>query len=397
MIKKILFILITISFFISCRNIPYKETGEYQESKIEAKTDEKPETQTDKKHDDISIVKPEVRTLTLIAAGDNLFHDTIFKTNNKNGIYDFSGIYSEIEELIQSADLAFINQETVMAGAQYGYSGYPAFNTPQALARTLFDTGFSIINQANNHSLDMGENGLLTTLDLWDTIEGITVLGARRSGDSYRIITKNNIRLGFLSYTYGLNGNTLSAKNRNIISLINRKSMEEEIGVLRPICDFLIVSMHWGEEYKGNPGKEQIELAQLLASLNVDLIIGHHPHVLQRFDTLPRPDGKQTLCFYSLGNFVSNQSEKERILGALMQVTFIKEGSTLSINEPQLIPVICHFEEGFTGTKVYPYYAYNDELLKKHWIRRRDNNCTFDFFNSVLNTLGVKLVLKKPL
>jgi poly-gamma-glutamate synthesis protein (capsule biosynthesis protein) len=283
-----------------------------------------------------------------------------------------------------------------MAGSQYGYSGYPAFNTPQVLARTLFDTGFSIINQANNHSLDMGEDGLLTTLDLWDTIEGVTVLGARRSGDSYKIITKNNISLGFLSYTYGLNGNALSAKNRNIVSIINRETMAKEIEVLRPLCDFLIVSMHWGDEYKMIPGKEQIELAQLLASLNVDLVIGHHPHVLQRFDTLPRPDGKQTLCFYSLGNFVSNQSEKERILGALMHVTFIKEGGALSINAPQLIPVICHFEEGFTGTKVYPLYAYNDELLKKHWIRNRDKNCTLNFFDSVLNTLGVKLVLNKP-
>jgi hypothetical protein len=83
-------------------------------------------------------------------------------------------------------------------------------------------------------------------------------------------------------------------------------------------------------------------------------------------------------------------------LGALMHVTFYKEDGLLSIKEPQLIPVICHFEEGFTGTKVYPFYAYNDELLKKHWIKYRDKNFTFDFFNGVLSSLGVKLVLEKP-
>jgi len=336
-------------------------------------------------------------TLTLLATGDNLFHETIINSYKTGNTHDFTPVYSHIKSLVEKSDLAIINQETVMAGEEYGYSGYPAFNTPQSLAKTLADTGFDIVNQANNHAMDMGRAGLNATLDLWDTINGITVIGARKSGEHHRIITKNNITLGLLSYTYGLNGIPLPANNPNLVSLINRAKMEEEIKALRPLCDFLIVSMHWGDEYRLlEPGADQIALAQFLAQQNVDLIIGHHPHVLQRVDTLPRPDGKETLCFYSLGNFVSNQREKERVLGGIMLVTFSKEGDELSISDSGIIPVICHFERSFLNTKVYPIYLYNDELLKKHLLHIEDSEMDYRFMYSIISNLGTKFIRRDP-
>jgi poly-gamma-glutamate synthesis protein (capsule biosynthesis protein) len=336
-------------------------------------------------------------TLTLLAAGDNLFHETIIRSSRQDNVYDFSPVYSQIKSLVENSDLAFINQETVMAGEEYGYTGYPAFNTPQVLAKTLADTGFNIVNHANNHAMDMGRAGLHATLDLWDTIQGITVIGARKDGEHHRIITKNEITLGFLSYTYGLNGNSLPANNPNLVSLINRNTMAEEIAALRPLCDFLVVSMHWGEEYRLlEPGTDQIALAQFLAGHNVDLIIGHHPHVLQRVEKLPRPDGKETLCFYSLGNFVSNQREKERVLGAVMLVTFTKEGEEMSISGSGIIPVICHFEQYYVNTKVYPIYLYNEELLEKHLIRRMDREMDYSFINTLISSLGTELIMRDP-
>jgi poly-gamma-glutamate synthesis protein (capsule biosynthesis protein) len=342
-------------------------------------------------------------SLTLVAVGDNLFHETIIDSSLKNGIYDFTTIYSEIKSIVENADLAFINQETVMAGENFGYSGYPAFNTPQPLARTLADSGFDIVNQANNHAMDMGRVGLYATLDLWDSTEGITVIGARKAGESRRLITKNNITLGFLSYTYGLNGIALPSDNPNLVSLINRNKMTQEIDDLRPLCDFLIVSMHWGDEYQlVEPGVDQVSLAQFLAQHNVDLVIGHHPHVLQRFEKLPRPDGKETLCFYSLGNFVSNQREKERVLGAMLVVTFTKEGTgllpeELSTSNSGLIPVVCHFERGYINTKVYPLYSYSEELLEKHALKNFDSELTINFFYSVLNQMKTKIIMHNPL
>jgi len=338
-------------------------------------------------------------TLTLVAAGDNLFHETIIDSSLKNGVYDFTPVYSEIKSIIEKADLAFINQETVMGGAKFGYSGYPAFNTPQSLAKTIADTGFDIVNQANNHAMDMGKTGLIATLDLWDTIEGITVIGARKAGDSARIITKNNISLGFLSYTYGLNGIALPADNPNLVSLINKNKMETEIDALRPLCDFLIVSIHWGDEYKTEPGKTQTDLALFMAEHGVDLIIGHHPHVLQKAQTITLEDGRKTFCIYSLGNFVSNQRENERIIGGMLAVTFTKktqekETKELFISDFGMIPVICHFDRGFINTKVYPLYSYTEELLKNHALKNKD--LTMDTFYTILKRMETKIFMHNP-
>ncbi|MDR2943133.1 MAG: CapA family protein [Treponema sp.] len=340
-----------------------------------------------------------INTLTFIATGDNLFHETIINSSLKDGVYDFTPIYSEIKTIVDKADLAFVNQETVMAGASFGYSGYPAFNSPQSLAKTLADTGFDIVNQANNHSMDMGKAGLYATLDLWDTIKEVTVIGARKAGESARIITKNNISLGFLSYTYGLNGNMLPSDNPSLVSLINRNIMEKEIDALRPLCDFLIVSMHWGDEYETEPGKAQTDLAMFLAEHNVDVIIGHHPHVLQKAQTITLEDGRKTLCFYSLGNFVSNQRENERIIGGMMAVTFTKQNSApetaeLSISDYGMIPVICHFDRGFINTKVYPLFSYSEEILKNHALKNKD--LTMNYFYSVLKRMETKIFMHNP-
>jgi len=386
------FIIITVLLF-SCKNLK-PETIPAEKEEIFTKQ----ETSNN----------PAVHTLTLLAAGDNLYHETILKSTVKNEHYDFTPIYTEVKDIIKKAGIAFINQETVMAGESFEYSGFPNFNTPQVLAQTLADTGFDILNIANNHTWDMGKAGLLATLDFLDTIEGITVIGARKTGKNYKIITKNNITMGFLSYTFGLNGYTLPADSPNLVSLIDRKAMAKDLAELRPLCDFLIVSMHWGEEYRLSPGPDQISLAAFLAEHNVDIIIGHHPHVLQPFEIIARPDGKETFCFYSLGNFVSNQREKERVLGAFMIITLVKKeqepsvedsaesSAELSISDPGLLPFVCHFEQSFHNTKAIPLYLYSEEMAEKHWIRAKDDAFTMDFFYTILNGLKTKIIMHDP-
>jgi poly-gamma-glutamate synthesis protein (capsule biosynthesis protein) len=340
---------------------------------------------------------PPVHELTLIAAGDNLFHITVINTHKHGNTYNFAPIYTEVKSLIQSADLAFINQETVMAGTAFGYSGYPAFNSPQSLGRTLADTGFDIVNIANNHAMDMGRAGLYNTLDFLDTIHEFTVIGARKAGVSHKIVRKNNIALGFLSYTFSLNGIPLPEGEPNLVSMINRDRMKEEIAALKPLCDFLIVSMHWGDEYELiEPVKSQKDLAVFLAEQNVDLIIGHHPHVLQRVETLKRADGKDMLCFYSLGNFASNQREKERVLGGMMYVKITKDESSIGITDSGLIPVVCHFEQGFQHMKMYPLYEYTEKLLSRHLLHSLDKTMDFGWFNEVIYKLNTKIIMYDP-
>ena len=345
-------------------------------------------------------------TVSFIAVGDNLMHLSVLRAMEENGVYNFFPIYSEIKYIIEKADLAFVNQETVMAGTSYGYTGYPIFNSPQSLAYAVVDAGFNIINLANNHALDMRAPGLYATLDFLDTIEGITVIGARRSGVSHRIVNKNDITFGFLAYSFSTGGFPIPRDNPNLLSLINREVMQREIAVLRPLCDFLIVSMHWGEEYLLEPDRSQTSLARFLADQNVDLIIGHHPHVLQHVETLNRPDGGTTLCFYSLGNFISNQRERERLIGGMAVLTFEKERlvsdsgeitEKLSMNNLGVLPVVSHFDLNIRNYRAYPLYKYNQKLLENHGYREFDpTGFTIEFFYSVLPRLRTNVILENP-
>jgi poly-gamma-glutamate synthesis protein (capsule biosynthesis protein) len=341
--------------------------------------------------------EPPLYTLSFIAAGDNLFHISMLNSSLQDGEYNFSPIYTEVRNIVRQADIAFINQETVMAGSRQGYSGYPKFNTPSALAPVLVDAGFTVINHANNHVMDMGEAGILSTLDVWDSIPGVICLGIRRTNEfKPAVVTRNNISLGFLSYTFSTNYIPLPKDKPWMVSMTNRETIAAEIEAIRPLCDFLIVSAHWGDEYEREPNSFQTDLAAFLAARNVDMVIGHHPHVLQRAEYIDRPDGKQTLCFYSLGNFASNQDNKERLLGALSYVVIHKKEDRVSVGDAGLIPVVTHIEPGYTNTKVYPFYEYTDELMESHRLYTRDKNFNMAFYNDWLASLNAKVFMYNP-
>jgi poly-gamma-glutamate synthesis protein (capsule biosynthesis protein) len=340
---------------------------------------------------------PPLFRLRIIAAGDNLLHDTIIRGALEKDGYHFAPIYADVRPIIEAADIAFVNQETVMGGEQYGYSGYPRFNSPGELASALGETGFDIVNHANNHALDMGAAGLLATMDTWDAVSGVQYIGVRRHAEQPPlIVVKNNIRLGFLAYTQHTNGIALPPGRPWMVSLAKREVMAREIEALRPFCDFVIVSMHWGPEYEHEPSADQLALAEFLAEQRVDLVIGHHPHVLQRFELLPRPDGGKMLCFYSLGAFVSHQWQPETLLGGLMYVELLKEGETVSVGNAGIIPVLTHFEQGFSKTRIIPLYSYTAALAERHRLRAGNSDFTVDFFYAIVTRLYSRVIMYNP-
>jgi poly-gamma-glutamate synthesis protein (capsule biosynthesis protein) len=341
--------------------------------------------------------------LTIIAVGDNLYHDVMIRSG-ENG--DYESAYSEIKALVEKADIAFINQETTLAGESFGFSGYPNFNSPQNLGRAIWATGFNVVNHATNHIMDKGENAVFATMDFWDTIPNVTVLGIHRSEkerDLPMLLRKNNITLGFLSYTYGTNGIPLPRDKPYLASLINTEVMAKEIDILRPLCDFLVVSMHWGEEYHHEYNKTQETLAAFLAEHRVDLVIGHHPHVIQPIEYITRPDGSAMLCVYSLGNLLSAQNQNATLLGALAYIRIKKlpagdsEAVEIVFMDAGAIPLVTHYERGYTGFKAYPLYAYSEELLTRHWKNLDKKELTMNYLNeTAAKILGDKEIRQNP-
>jgi poly-gamma-glutamate synthesis protein (capsule biosynthesis protein) len=158
--------------------------------------------------------------------------------------------------------------------------------------------------------------------------------------------------------------------------------------------------MHWGEEYRLDYNKEQEKLAAFLAEQQVDLVIGHHPHVIEPMVIMKRSDGGSMPVFYSLGNFLSAHLTplKETLLGGLMYVRFKKTENTISIEKIGLIPVITHYDVSLSDFSIYPLHEYTEELAAKHWNRRRgDSKVTPGYFLKLAGDMfGPALLLENP-
>ena len=311
--------------------------------------------------------EPEPISIRITAAGDNLLHNTVsFACALPEGGYDFHPVYENIKKIIGGSDIAFINQEVMLTGEA---SAYPNLAAPTENADALIDAGFNVINLATNHTLDKGVSGLETCLETVHARPFDAVLGAFRTEEESTqlcILEKQGIRFGFLSYTYGLNGYQLPSDKQWKIALIDETKIQNDLAAIRPECDYLIVSMHWGNEYQTTESSYQNELAQLLCDGGVDLIIGTHPHVLQPMKWLEREDGHKTLCAYSLGNFVSNQHKRATMLGGILEVEllFEEDGTLKEIASAGVIPTVTHYKKGHYT--IYQLSEYTDELAAEH-------------------------------
>ena len=300
------------------------------------------------------------------------------RTSGNAETFDFSPSYEKIQSIIKNADIAFVNQETVLGGKEFVHSGYPVFNTPQEVGKALVNAGFNVVNHASNHVMDKGEKAAFATMDFWESL-GIPYLGIFRSEEKrkngYQIIEKNGVKVGFLSYTYSLNGFPLPKDKPWMVGIIDTDVMAREIDQLRPNCDFLVVSMHWGNEFQHAPSNTQKELAAFMAARKVDLIIGHHPHVTSPVEVIDRPDGGKLAVYYSLGDLVSHtQSDwtPDTIAGALafVKVKKTQAGGVVSctMETVAVIPTVCHYNyDRQTPFVVYPLWDYSDELASIHY------------------------------
>ena len=271
--------------------------------------------------------------ISIVNAGDIMFHMAQVKGayNDSTGTYDFWPTYQYVAPYIQAADLAVVNFETTLHDTDY--SGYPGFNSPVSSLQAIKDAGFDVLLYANNHCFDRGAEGVKRTLAHFREY-GFQYVGATDdpdgNPDKTLIVDVNGIKIGLINYSdsvtdmngsqYTLNDNPVSNKDWRMLNIYvtGRESeflydrVANDISQLKEQgADIIIAYMHWGLEYQLQPNSSQKKCAQKLCDLGVDCIIGSHPHVVQPMDVLTSSDGtRQTVCFYSLGNYVSNQNRK---------------------------------------------------------------------------------------
>ena len=260
-------------------------------------------------------------SISLIMAGDNLINDKLYNAAKKDdGSYDFKSMYSYIKDIVKNYDLAYYNQETILGGSEIGVSSYPAFNSPYEVGDATIDTGFNLVSLATNHTLDRGEKAIINSLNYWNNKSNILTSGSYLSNnDRNKVNIKevNNITYTMLNYTYGTNGIKVPEGKEYLVNIWPctgnnpdndtkyqeyKEVVKKDILRVRDKVDLLIVAMHFGVEYTHVPTKYQIDMAEFLSSLGVDIIIGTHPHVI-----MPITYINDTLVIYSLGNFLSAQ------------------------------------------------------------------------------------------
>ena len=315
------------------------------------------------------VKKSEEYTLSLVAVGDNLYHTTVFnkgKIDEEN--YNFDFVYEDIKNFINSFDLAVVNQETVLVDSK-NVSSYPCFGTPLACGEALINAGFDIMLGATNHSLDKGTNGIKSTINFWKQHPEIDYVGLNETIDDYnviKIIEKNNIKLAILNYTYGTNGiNFKNPEDSYMINILSDKDkIIKDLTYAKENADLVIVFPHWGTEYVYEETNYQKEYAELFTQYGANLIIGAHPHVVEPVKEITSENGNTSICYYSLGNFVSGQDEKPRVLGGIATIDIKKtvenDSENTIIEKTDFIPSVTH--RNSTTVKAYLLKDYTDDL-----------------------------------
>lgn len=324
------------------------------------------ETQTEvKKNTEEKKEETKTSKLSLVMVGDALLHSSLYNDGYKNGVYDFKPQLELIKPIVQNYDLAFYNQESILGGTSIGLSDYPTFNSPWEFGDAMIDAGFNMVSLANNHTLDKGEKAVMSSCEYWKDKDVLTA-GSYCSEDEaneIKIKEKNGIKYTLLAYTYGTNGIPVPSGKDYLVNLYSDEKAKADIEKVRDKVDLLIVSMHWGTEYRSEPTEEQKRQAEYLSSLGVDIIIGTHPHVIEPITYI-----NDTLVIYSLGNFISAQStnnDYNTMVELMTSVDVIKEEkngkTTIKLDNLNNELLYNYYKKGsrWTDFKVIPFSKMN--------------------------------------
>lgn len=334
--------------------------------------------------------KEEVYKASMIMVGDNLIHSSIYKEANRNANYngyDFKPMIELIKPIVSRYDIKYYNQETILGGAEIGVSDYPTFNSPYEAGDAMIDAGFNLVSLATNHTIDRGKKAVLNSREYWNKQENVLAVGSYASEEErneVKIAEVNNIKYTMLNYTYGTNGIPVPTGAEYLVNVwptdlsINdpkrdkkyqayKEQVKQDIEKVKDKVDVVIVAMHWGVEYTNTPTAYEIDAAEFLADQGVNIVIGTHPHVVQPVTWID-----DTLVIYSLGNFISAQTQDMNYNKMVGLMTSLEITKTIK-NDETIISIgnvsnelIYTYYKSYRNFKVIPFSQMNSTYLSNY-------------------------------
>lgn len=327
-----------------------------------------------------SSVSTGATTIHCVAVGDDLVQEKVYESaqaHAENGeTYNFDYIYGNVTDKFDG-DLNIINQETLICGEDYEITGSNFnFNSPVELGDAVVNAGFNVITLCNNHLLDKGTGGLIDCVNYWDEkmeqYPDLLAMGVYKDYvdmDNIRIKEVKGKKVAFLAYTENTNGYSLSDNAEiEIIYTSQEDVIQKQIEEAKQVADVVVVACHWGSEDTFTTTDGVKALAQKIINWGGDVIIGTHPHVAQSMEYITRDDGTQGFVFYSLGNFVSAQTDNMNLVGEIADFDInVSDTGAVTIENVSCSPVITHYDDGsLSNLRLYTYAQYNDDLAASH-------------------------------
>lgn len=339
---------------------------------------EKPTEPVTEEQTEESAPAPVNAKATLVAVGDNLIHNTLIASGQKDdGTEDYTSFYQKIKADISEADIAVIDQETILGGDEFEYTGYPVFNTPWAVGEAAIDAGFDVFLCATNHTMDKGFKGIQNECAFFDNHPEVKHVGSNDTEEDYNTIVyyeANGIKFAILNYTYGTNGIPLPNDKQWCVNMMDKKKITEDVNKAKGNCDVIVAFPHWGTENSTSVSDYQRDYVKLFSDLGVDIVIGGHPHVLQPIEwVVNEKSGKKMLVYYSLGNFISHQLNLNQLCGGMAKIEIQKNADGVTVTSAKLVPVVSWYEKinGRWEYSVYKLSDYTDEIAETHAQREK--------------------------
>ena len=345
-------------------------------------------------------LRPEV---TIRMVGDVLLHTPVENSvKQEDGSYDYDVLFSQTKGIISDADLALVNQEVIIGGAELGISGYPCFNADFSLCDTLSEVGFDVVCHATNHALDKGKKGLVSCAENWENrFPEMAVLGihdtpetSMSQGAQPYIYECGELRIAILNYTYGTNGIALPEDMPYAVDLLVKEQVIADIKLAEELADFTIVCPHWGTEYRLSPDASQSKWVKIFAENGVDLVLGTHPHVIEPIEWVTDEEtGHEMLVYYSLGNYVNwtsgtGQGVANRMVGGMADVTItLDEEGNAVIGDYGVLALVSHVQSGPEGVTTYFLSDYTKELESQNEIVFQDSNFSLDYCKDLCDSV----------